>query len=136
MITIPLTSLPDQTGAGRLNDGYQLSPSLSAYLGCDAETIPCFLDGSGAIIDLSRARRLFTSPARTALKSGTAAAPGPAATGRSPGAKWTCPGSADSLLDDSGELAGCEVVQGGVQALGVVQLDVAQQQNSGGGEGL
>ncbi|MDQ3781604.1 MAG: HNH endonuclease, partial [Actinomycetota bacterium] len=68
VITIPLTSLRDRTGAGRLSDGYQLSPSLSAYLGCDAEIIPCFLDGSDAVIDLGRARRLFTGPARTALE--------------------------------------------------------------------
>jgi len=68
VITIPLTSLRDRTGAGRLSDGYQLSPSLSAYLGCDAEIIPCFLDGSGAVIDPGRARRLFTGPARLTLE--------------------------------------------------------------------
>ena len=67
IITIPAQSLRDKTGAGRLNDGYQLSPSLAAYLGCDAETNPCLLDESGAVIDLGRARRLFTGPARTAL---------------------------------------------------------------------
>ncbi len=41
---------------------------MSAYLGCDADIIPCFLDGSGAVIDLGRAMRLFTGPARTALE--------------------------------------------------------------------
>ncbi|MDQ3477454.1 MAG: 13E12 repeat family protein, partial [Actinomycetota bacterium] len=88
IITIPAQSLRDKTGAGRLNDGYQLSPSLAAYLGCDAETIPCFLDGSGAVIDLGRARRLFTGPARTALEiRDRGCARGQAAIGRSPGVK-------------------------------------------------
>jgi len=68
IITIPAQSLRDKTGAGRLNDGYQLSPGLAAYLGCDAEIIPCFLDESGAVINLGRARRLFTGPARLALE--------------------------------------------------------------------
>ncbi|MEJ7772758.1 MAG: DUF222 domain-containing protein, partial [Geodermatophilaceae bacterium] len=68
IITIPAQSLIDRTGAGRLNDGYQLPPSLAAYLGCDAEIIPSFLDGQGNVIDLGGARRLFTGPARTALE--------------------------------------------------------------------
>jgi len=51
-----------------LNDGFQLSPSLTTRLGCDADIIPAFLDGSGAVIDLGRARRLFTGAARTALE--------------------------------------------------------------------
>ncbi|MGI8625234.1 MAG: HNH endonuclease, partial [Geodermatophilaceae bacterium] len=68
VITIPARSLSEQTGAGRLNDGGQISPSLAAYLGCDAEIIPAFLDEAGNLIDLGRARRTFTGPARTALE--------------------------------------------------------------------
>jgi hypothetical protein len=68
IITIPHSSLQNGTGAGRLNDGHPISPSLSAYLGCDAEILPCFLDQKGAVIDLGRARRLFTGPSRTALE--------------------------------------------------------------------
>jgi len=68
IITIPHSSLQNGTGAGRLNDGHPISPSLSAYLGCDAEILPCFLDQKGAVIDLGRAWRLFTGPSRTALE--------------------------------------------------------------------
>ncbi|MEJ7772817.1 MAG: HNH endonuclease, partial [Geodermatophilaceae bacterium] len=68
IITIPHSSLQNGTGAGRLDDGHPISPSLSAYLGCDAEILPCFLDQKGAVIDLGRARRLFTGPSRTALE--------------------------------------------------------------------
>ena len=68
VITIPAQSLTDRTGAGRLNDGGQISPSLAAYLGCDAEIVPAFLDSDGNLIDLGRARRTFTGPARLALE--------------------------------------------------------------------
>ncbi len=68
IITIPAGSLQNRAGAGRLNDGYQLSPSLSAYLGCDAELIPAFHDQHGNLINLGRARRTFTGPARLALE--------------------------------------------------------------------
>ncbi len=49
-------------------DGYQISPTLAAYLGCDAEVIPAFQDADGNLINLGRAKRLFTGPARTALE--------------------------------------------------------------------
>lgn len=68
IITIPLTYLQNGTGAGRLADGYQISPSLAGYLGCDAEVIPAFQDSDGNLINLGRAKRLFTGPARTALE--------------------------------------------------------------------
>ena len=68
IITIPYASLQNRAGAGRLNDGYPLSPSLVAYLGCDAEIVPAFLDGDGTLINLGRARRTFTGPARLALE--------------------------------------------------------------------
>lgn len=68
IITIPLRSLQNRTGAGRLADGSQISPSLAAYLGCDPEIIPAFLDAAGNVINLGRARRLFTGAARTALE--------------------------------------------------------------------
>ncbi|MGI8625629.1 MAG: DUF222 domain-containing protein [Geodermatophilaceae bacterium] len=68
VITIPAHSWAERTGAGRLNDGGQISPSLAAYLGCDAEIIPAFLDQHGNLINLGRARRTFTGPARLALE--------------------------------------------------------------------
>ncbi|MDQ3715889.1 MAG: hypothetical protein M3381_07700, partial [Actinomycetota bacterium] len=40
ILTIPASSLQNGTGAGRLNDGTVLSPSLTGYLGCDADIIP------------------------------------------------------------------------------------------------
>ena len=68
IVTIPAQSLIDRTGAARLNDGYQLSPTLARYLSCDAEIVPAFTDGAGNLINLGRARRTFTGPARTALE--------------------------------------------------------------------
>jgi len=67
-MTIPAKSLEDRTGAARLNDGYQLSPTLARYLSCDAEIVPAFTYGAGNLINLGRARRTFTGPARTALE--------------------------------------------------------------------
>ena len=68
IITIPLICLQNGTSAARLADGYQISPTLAAYLGCDAEVIPAFQDADGNLINLGRAKRLFTGPARTALE--------------------------------------------------------------------
>jgi len=68
VITIGLESLQNGTGAGRLSDGAQISPFLARYLGCDAEIIPCFLDEAGNLINLGRAQRLFTGPARLAME--------------------------------------------------------------------
>jgi hypothetical protein len=73
VITIPAQSLEDRTGAGRLNDGFQISPSLARYFGCDAEIIPCFLDRNGNLIDLGRAQRLFTCARPITFSAGTGA---------------------------------------------------------------
>ncbi len=54
VITIPAQSLNDRTGAGRLNDRTQISPTLTASLGCDDEINPAFLDSAGNLIDLGR----------------------------------------------------------------------------------
>ena len=89
MINIPLPSLRDRTGAGRLNDGYQLSPSLSAYLGCDAEIIPCFLDGSGAVIAWAGPGGCSPAPPAQPSRSVTGAVRGRGATGRCPGQRRT-----------------------------------------------
>ncbi len=56
-------------------------------LACDAGIIPTVLGGHGQPIDVGRERRLYTGPPGPASKSGTAAACGQAAAGRSVGAK-------------------------------------------------
>ncbi|WP_192756542.1 DUF222 domain-containing protein [Actinopolymorpha pittospori] len=63
----------DEDGSGgRAVIGYRITgPPLSAtlvrQLACDAEIIPVVLGGDGAVLDLGRGTRLFTSSQRHAL---------------------------------------------------------------------
>ena len=68
VLTIPASSLTNRTGAARLADGTQISPTLARLLACDADLVPVTLDGDGNPLDVGRTRRLFTGPVRTALE--------------------------------------------------------------------
>ncbi|MDQ4037119.1 MAG: HNH endonuclease [Actinomycetota bacterium] len=57
-----------RTGAGRLPDGSQISPTLARLLSCDADLVPVSVDPTGNPLDVGRSRRLFTGPIRTALE--------------------------------------------------------------------
>ncbi|MDQ4039992.1 MAG: HNH endonuclease, partial [Actinomycetota bacterium] len=59
--------LTNRTGAARLPDGTQLSPSLARMLACDADLVPVTIDHAGNPLDVGRTRRLFTGTLRTAL---------------------------------------------------------------------
>jgi len=67
-VTIPLQSLTDRVGAGVLDDGSEISPTLARVLACDAGIIPAVLNGHGQPVDVGRERRLFTGAARTAIE--------------------------------------------------------------------
>lgn len=67
VVTIPYSCLKNRTGAGRLADGTQLSPSLTRQLADDAEIVPVWLSPSGMPLDVGRTQRLFTGRIRTAL---------------------------------------------------------------------
>jgi len=68
VLTIPASSLTNRTGAARVADGTQISPTLARLLACDADLVPVTLDGDGNPLDVGRTRRLFTGPVRTALE--------------------------------------------------------------------
>ncbi len=68
VLTLPAACLSNRTGAARLPDGVQLSPSLARQLSCDADLVPVTIDGAGNPLDVGRTRRLFTGPIRTALE--------------------------------------------------------------------
>ncbi|MGW5359239.1 DUF222 domain-containing protein [Actinopolymorpha pittospori] len=70
---LEVKSEPDSSGPGvRTLIGYRITgPPVSAtlvrQLACDAESIPAVLGGDGAVLDLGRGTRLFTSSQRHAL---------------------------------------------------------------------
>ncbi|MDQ3734298.1 MAG: HNH endonuclease, partial [Actinomycetota bacterium] len=68
VVTLPAACLTNRTGAGRLPDGTQLSPTLARLIACDADLIPVIIDQNGNPLDVGRTRRLFTGGLRTALE--------------------------------------------------------------------
>ncbi|MBA3798360.1 MAG: DUF222 domain-containing protein [Geodermatophilaceae bacterium] len=68
VITIPWTALRDRTGAGRLADGIELSPTLTRQIADDAEIVPVWLSPTGIPVDVGRTHRLFGGRIRTALE--------------------------------------------------------------------
>ncbi|MDQ3732811.1 MAG: HNH endonuclease [Actinomycetota bacterium] len=68
VVTLPVACLTYRTGAARLPDGSQLSPSLARLVACDADLVPVTVDGAGNPLDVGRTRRLFTGGLRTALE--------------------------------------------------------------------
>jgi hypothetical protein len=72
VVTIPLEQLqatpaPVSVSVGRLDNGDTLSPVQARMLACDAQIIPALLGAEGQVLDIGRARRLFTAPIRRAL---------------------------------------------------------------------
>lgn len=54
-------------GVGWLDTGEPISAAEARRLACDARIIPAVLGGDSQVLDLGRARRLFTGPVRRAL---------------------------------------------------------------------
>jgi hypothetical protein len=66
-VTVSFDALRQQLGAGQLDTGQALSPAAVRKLGCDALLIPAVLGGKGQVLDLGRAQRTWTGPARRAI---------------------------------------------------------------------
>ncbi len=56
VVTLTGTCLTRRTGAGRLADGTQISPSLARLLACDADLVPVTVDIDGNPLDVGRTR--------------------------------------------------------------------------------
>ena len=67
VVTIPYGGLATGAGVGTLGDGTRVSASEARRLACSAGILPAVLDGASEVLDLGRARRLFTAAQRKAL---------------------------------------------------------------------
>jgi hypothetical protein len=67
MVTMRLDPGDGGMAIGRLDDGEAVSPATMRRMACDASIIPVVLGGEGQVMDVGRARRLFTGPVRKAL---------------------------------------------------------------------
>ena len=67
VVTVPLAALRDGLGSATLDDGTAISAGTARRLACDAAVIPAVLGSRSEVLDVGRARRLFTGPLRRAL---------------------------------------------------------------------
>lgn len=71
LVTMSLADLESRVGAGRvlgsLQTGQHLPPETVRRLACDARVIPAVLGGSGQVLGIGRARRLFSAAQLAAL---------------------------------------------------------------------
>ncbi|MFB9237981.1 DUF222 domain-containing protein [Plantactinospora siamensis] len=67
VITTRIDALTGRLGAGILDTGARLSAETVRRWACDAAILPAVLDGAGQVLDVGRARRLFTGSLRRAL---------------------------------------------------------------------
>ena len=70
MVTIDLPSLAEQVGSAGVAtiDDVPISAAAVRRLACTAKIIPVVLSGTSEILDMGRARRLFTRAQRKALR--------------------------------------------------------------------
>lgn len=66
-MTVEFDVLRRELGVATLDTGELLSAAVVRRLACDAQIIPAVLGGDGAVLDVGRARRLFTGALRRAL---------------------------------------------------------------------
>jgi hypothetical protein len=67
VVTMTLEQLLGEHATALLDDGTRMSAGQARRLACEAGIIPAVLDGEGRVLDLGRARRLFTRAQRIAL---------------------------------------------------------------------
>lgn len=68
VVTIPLEQLRREVGTAQMPDGTLLTAAETRRIACSAAIIPAVLGGKSEILDLGRARRLFTPTQRKALR--------------------------------------------------------------------
>ena len=90
MVTIDLDLLRDGLGTALVGDT-PISAGEARRLACTANILPAVLGGTSEILDLGRARRLFSPAQRKAMAIRDAPAAPRAATSPPPGAKPTTP---------------------------------------------
>jgi hypothetical protein len=67
VVTVSLEALRDGRGSATLDDGTPISATAARRLACDAHLVPAVLGGRAEVLDVGRARRLFTGHLRRAL---------------------------------------------------------------------
>jgi hypothetical protein len=67
MVTIPFDRLRAGLGAADLGTGDRITATEARRLACTAEILPVVLGGKGEVLDLGRARRLFSPAQRKAM---------------------------------------------------------------------
>ncbi len=67
VVTMTLEQLLGEHATALLDDGSRMSASLARRLACEAGIIPVVLGAAGQLLDLGRARRLFSKAQRLAL---------------------------------------------------------------------
>ena len=67
LVTIELATLRDGLGTATLGADTQITAGHARRLACTAKIIPAVLDGKSEVLDLGRARRLYTGAQRKAL---------------------------------------------------------------------
>lgn len=67
VVTTSYDTLTRALGVGHTDQGEALSPATVRRLACDAAILPAVLSGDGLVLDVGRARRLYTGAARRAL---------------------------------------------------------------------
>ena len=67
MVTIPFDQLRAGLGAADLATGDRITATEARRLACTAEILPVVLGGKGEVLDLGRARRLFSPAQRKAM---------------------------------------------------------------------
>jgi len=67
IVTMDYDQLAHGVGVGTLEDGTPITVGQVRRLACNAQLIPAVLGGHSEVLDLGRARRLYTGPQRKAL---------------------------------------------------------------------
>ncbi|GAA2155550.1 HNH endonuclease signature motif containing protein [Nocardioides koreensis] len=67
MVTIPFDQLTSGLGAADLGSGDRITAAEARRLACTADILPVVLGGKGEVLDLGRARRLFSPGQRKAM---------------------------------------------------------------------
>lgn len=67
VVTMTLQQLHDGLGVASLDTGTDISAAQARRLACEAGIIPAVLGGSSEVLDLGRARRLYTRAQRVAM---------------------------------------------------------------------
>jgi hypothetical protein len=67
VVMLDVDTLRSGLGAAGVSTGGRITASEARRLACTAGVLPAVLDGAGEVLDLGRARRLFSSAQRKAL---------------------------------------------------------------------